>query len=366
MGRPRRPRQSDVAALAGVSPALVSLVINGRVDGNVRISGETRERVWDAVRRLGYAPNPVARSLAGGRNRLLGVFTYEPVFPLHQDTFYYPFLVGIEEEAEAQGYDLLLFTRANGADGKRSIYKDGINHLQLADGAVVLGNVGPRDELRRLLEERFPFVCVGRREVPGGEASYVAGDYTAATAELVAHLAGLGHRRLAYWRSPAETEANQDRETGFRLAHQRLALPLDECAVWRGAPGAVTPALLRSSLAGGTTAFVVEDAAFARRLLDLAGEEGRWAPRDFSLAVLGDPTDAAAAVPGATMFSLPRREMGARAVRLLIERLVNPADAGPHRIILPCAFVPGRTAGPPPRVARGGSPCQERQEGGMA
>jgi DNA-binding LacI/PurR family transcriptional regulator len=352
MGRPRRPRQSDVAALAGVSPALVSLVINGRVDGNVRISGETRERVWDAVRRLGYAPNPVARSLAGGRNRLLGVFTYESVFPLHQDTFYYPFLVGIEEEAEAQDYDLLLFTRTNGADGRRSIYKDGVNHLQLADGAVVLGGNENREELSRLLRDGFPFVFVGRREVAGGEVSYVAAGYAEATVEVVAHLVEFGHRRISYFRLPHGHEATRDREAGYRLAHQRLGLPLDERSVQYINPDGITPELVQSQLAGGVTAFITGQPSLAARLLQVAQSLGKGAPQDFSLVTQGDSPGYDDFLPGVTTFSIPRREMGAGAVRLLVERLSHPDDPIPRRVSLPCTFVPGRTIGPPPHTAR--------------
>lgn len=351
MRRQQRPRQADVARLAGVSPAIVSLVVNGRVDGNVRISAETQGRVREAVRRLGYVPNPVARSLAGGRNHLLGVFTYEPVFPLQQQNFYYPFLVGIEEEAEAQGYDLVLFTRANGAGGRRVIYQGGVNHLQLADGAVLLGTNEDREELTRLLRDGFPFVFVGRREVSGGEVSYAAADYAGATVDLVSRLVEQGHRRIAHIRLPGDNESAQDREAGYRLAHERFGLPLDERAIHHGGPEDITPELVGCSLAGGITAFVVADTRLAARLLEVARLLGKEAPRDFSLATQGDTAGDAEAIPGVTTFAIPRREMGAAAVRLLVERLARPADPGPRRITLPCAFVPGRTVGEAPRTA---------------
>ncbi|MCB0128681.1 MAG: LacI family DNA-binding transcriptional regulator, partial [Caldilineaceae bacterium] len=95
----KRPRQTDVAKLAGVSPATVSVILNNRLDGNVRISAETRARVLDAVEQLGYVTDPVARSLAGGRNSLLGVFAFDEIFPPQQRNLRYSFLVGIEHEA---------------------------------------------------------------------------------------------------------------------------------------------------------------------------------------------------------------------------------------------------------------------------
>jgi DNA-binding LacI/PurR family transcriptional regulator len=89
-----------VAKLANVSPAVVSMVVNQRKDSTIRTRPETVERVWAAVQELGYVTNPVARSLARGQNRILGVVTYEALFPLYQQSFYHPFLIGIEEEAE--------------------------------------------------------------------------------------------------------------------------------------------------------------------------------------------------------------------------------------------------------------------------
>ncbi len=107
-----RPTQSDVAKLAGVSVSIVSAVINDRQYGNIRISDGTRARVRDAVRELGYAPNLAARGLAGGTNHLIGVFTFQRIFPLTKEDFFYEFLVGIEEAAEHEGYNLLLLTAA--------------------------------------------------------------------------------------------------------------------------------------------------------------------------------------------------------------------------------------------------------------
>lgn len=333
--------------MAGVSPAIVSLVVNGRVDGNVRISAQTRQRVWDAVRELGYVVNPVARRLAGGKNQLLGVFTYEPIFPLSQQSFYYRFLVGIEEEAEAQDYDLLLFTRTGGPNGVRSIYKDGVNSLQLADGAVLLGANENRAELSRLLREGFPFVYVGRREVAGGEISYSAADYVAATVEVVGHAVKHGHRRLAYLRNRGDNESSRDRDTGYRLAHDRFGLPLDERQIRRVAPEEITSALLQALLAAGTTAFICEHIGHAARLLECARAIGKRVPDDFSLAMLGNPMSDET-IPDLTTFLIPRREMGARAVKLLVHILANPDDPGPHRIVLPCTFVPGQTVAAAP------------------
>ncbi len=78
----KRPNLEDVAKLAGVSPATVSAVINNRVGKHTRVSKATQKRIVEAVQTLGYIANPAARSLVGQKNRIISIFTYEPIFPL--------------------------------------------------------------------------------------------------------------------------------------------------------------------------------------------------------------------------------------------------------------------------------------------
>ncbi|HTK08699.1 MAG TPA: LacI family DNA-binding transcriptional regulator [Ktedonobacteraceae bacterium] len=344
----KRPRQTEVAALANVSPAIVSLVINGRVHGNVRISQEAQQRVWDAVRELGYVVNPVARKLAGNQSRMLGVFTYQAIFPLEYHDFYYPFLIGIEEEAQAQDYDLLLFTRP-AAHGGRAIYKEGVNSLQVADGAILLGVYEGPDEIAHLLQDGFPFVYVGKREIPGGEIPYVAADYTEATAQVVAYMYSLGHRRILHLfdRNGVQREAHRDRQDGYILAHQRLGMPCDEQLLVGCEPSQITRDLVQHYFSSGVTALVIEDISHLHKFLDSATELGIQMPRDISYALLGDPLNETQRLVDVTGFSIPRYEMGREAVRLLIDLLAEENSSGRQQIMLPCTFVKGKTVVPP-------------------
>jgi LacI family transcriptional regulator len=87
-----------------------------------RASEQTRRRVLDIAEHLGYTVNPVARNLVGGRNRLLGVYTFEAAFPIEARDSYQEFFVGIEHEAELAGYDLLLFTSTAMPGHRRGLY----------------------------------------------------------------------------------------------------------------------------------------------------------------------------------------------------------------------------------------------------
>ena len=99
----RRVTQRDIARLAGVSQATVSLVLNDAAAAAGRIPQETRERVEKTIRETGYVADPIARRMASGRNSILGVFTYEPACPSEQADFFTPFLFGIEEMAQSLG-----------------------------------------------------------------------------------------------------------------------------------------------------------------------------------------------------------------------------------------------------------------------
>jgi len=344
----RRYRIADVAKYAGVSKSAVSAVLNNRVGEGIRVSEETQKKIRDAVQTLGYVPNPVARNLARGRNNLLGVFTFESIFPIDSRNFYYPFLMGIEEEAAAQGYDLLLATASLGPESQGRIYRKGTNRLQLADGVVLLGQSGDKSEVYRLLDDGFPFVYVGRRESLNDSISYSAADYAEATRTLTSYVFQHQHRRLAYLASPVQNESSQDRHIGFVQAHNASDVLLDPTLFWRGSPEMFAVEDFQAFLNRNVTGFIIENDQMAMRVLDIATHLGKMCPRDFSLAVLGDPLSMVETKYMWTTFKIPRREMGREAVRLLIQVLTpDSAHSLPYRTVLPCQFVTGNTVSHP-------------------
>ena len=350
MARQKRPRQVDVAQLAGVSTAVVSQVLSGKSGGSIRVGPETRKKVWKAVRELGYVPNPVAQSLARGQSRLIGVFTFESVFPEHQRGFYYPFLLGVEEEAEALGFDLILFTSAGESPGHRSIFGGGSNRLQLADGAVLLGKTEDRQEVARLLDDGFPFVYIGRRAIPGYRVPYVGAAYADATANVVDELRTLGHRHVALLATGDGSESAVDREEGFRraMAGAGRTSGLRATVLQDLEPTTDTVSAL---LAEGVTAIVGENDAIARRVHAIAAELGLGVPEHLSIVLLGDPLATDTDGRDWTMFRIPRDAMGREAVRMLIGMIAGDEGPAPQRL-LPCAWVPGSTAGPAPAAVR--------------
>lgn len=339
----RRPTQADIARLVGVSQATVSLVLNER-DSGVRISPETRERVLAAIREWGYVANPSARSLAGGRNRIIGVYTFEQVFPTTSVDFYFPFLLGMEQEAAELGHDLLLFTSAG---GDRQIFRDGSTRLSLADGALLLGRDPNTEEIERLRDSGYPFVYVGHREVSGPPVSYVAADYAQATQQLTERLYELGHERVAYARlGDGDAQPSRDREKGFRRATPAGAVRRLSGPVWTLESTEDVEGLFAQIRQGGITGIVAEQELLAEEILACAQRRGLSVPEELSIVALGDTTGAHRTGTDWTSLVVPREQMGRQATRLLVRLLEAPESPAPSESV-ECPLTPGATVAPP-------------------
>ena len=336
-GSRRRVTQRDIARLSGVSQATVSLVLNNRLDGGVRIATGTRQRVLDAIRDTGYVADPVARRLGDQYNRIIGVFTYEPVFPSAARDFFHPFLRGLEEQAERLGCDLLLLTSAPVDGGRRRMFAEG-SRIRLADGCVLLGREVDRGDLERLVAEGIPFVSVGRREDAGGPVPYVGADYPAATAALVRRATELGHANLAYVGRGDGPESYVDRFRGYRDAAEAArarALRIPEA----------DPAALDAALADGVTALFLEEPADIPAVAAWAQARGLGVPADLSLVALGDPTRPVSIDLDVAGFTIPRREMGRQALDVFFA-LIEGVETARQRL-LPCELHDGATLAPP-------------------
>ncbi|GAB3817768.1 LacI family DNA-binding transcriptional regulator [Tessaracoccus terricola] len=334
-----RVTQKTIAELAGVSQAVVSLVLTGRTDSTTRISEETRSRVLDVIRSTGYSADPVARVMAGKANNLFGVFTYESAFPTDASDFYAPLLRGVEAAAEDLGVDLLLFTSARSEGGRRRLLQESAR-LRMADGCVLLGREMDNDELSRLVESGYRFVAVGRRD--GDErVPYVGADYATAVGELVARAHALGHRRFAYVRLDYRAESTTDRLRGFTQALAGMGSAPEVATRPATGLAALWPRLRDSA----ASVVFVEDPADAVALDAVAGRDGR---DGLSVVALGEVAGGAAS--GVAHLVAPRSDLGARAVRLLAELLAgHPGPPPEHRLLLPCDVVGGGSLRPAPQ-----------------
>ncbi|MFN4211074.1 MAG: LacI family DNA-binding transcriptional regulator [Devosia sp.] len=341
MAAVKRLTQRDIARLAGVSQATVSLVLNGASSAEGRIPAETRDRVIKVIRETGYVADPVARRMVKGLNRILGVFTYEPAFPSAQADFYTPFLLGIEEAAEQFGYDLLLMTGAGrDAAGRKRMFGDN-SRLRLADGCLILGAQFDPDELAQLVASDYPYVAVGRRDDAGGPVRYVGADYVTATAALVERALAMGHRAFAFIGQTDISESVRDRWQGFETALQGQGQLVHLDSRTGSAPQAQLAAVRQ---AGASIVFFGE-LADAVAFDDCARASGLSVPGDLSIVALGSSLRIERNRRAFASYAIPREDMGRQATAMLIQTLVDPTIV--QQTLLDCALVPGETLAPP-------------------
>ena len=213
----------DVARKAGVSYACVSAVLNNPAESRIRVSENTKQKILEAADVLGYFPDITARSLKGAKKSLIAVFTYEKTFPVQSDNEFYDFFVGVEEEAERLGYDLLIINRRHTIDDK-------FPRVLLADGAVVIGVHKDADSIKTLVKRRFPIVFIGRREFKGIKTDWITFDYEAVIYELVCHIYDVCGRAAVYLEDADSLgEASQDKKRFLLAAALKKDLDITVC-----------------------------------------------------------------------------------------------------------------------------------------
>lgn len=342
-----KPSQRDIAQAANVSQSTVSFVLTKRsVENGIPL--ETQRRVEEAAQMLGYSPNVAAQSLRGGRTGLIGVHTYERIFPVSPENYYHQFLVGVEEEASALGLDLVLFTSTQKSAAQRSVYLEGRNRMRLADGAVILGARKDDAELRRVSEEGFPIVSIGRLTSSDYKVASVAADYRSVLVDTVSQLHEHGHERMLYVGHEERLSARQGRYDGYRAGRRSAGLA-------EGAPAFISPALvdsawLSSVRESGVTGIVAETAAHAQAIYSAAAAGGISIPDDISLVCLDVSPNPNSFVPW-SHITVPRYEMGRQSLKVLIDLLDGKIDHDfsvslPCGPALPTTIAPARTSLP--------------------
>ena len=331
----KRPTLTDVAAEAGVSRALVSIVMRGAPGA----SEATRERVLAAASRLGYRPDTRARLLRSARSHLLGV-VFDVEGPFHADI-----VEALYPAAAERGFDVILSAR-----GPRRTEDDAVQSL-LDLGAEALLVLAPDSPAEQLASCPAPVISVLQPQSEAGLSS-AATDEAAGIALAVEHLRGLGHRRVAHvdGGSAVGSEAR-------RVAFERLMDDDGAPLVFPGGPtetegmaaGRTLLALraLRAPAELPTAVVVFNDEA-ALGFLHVLGAAGVDVPAD--LSVIGYDDSRLAALAHVSLTSV-RQDPDA-----LAAAAVEAADAaldGRHtHSLVPPSLTVRRSTAPPPAVGR--------------
>ncbi|MEV0387091.1 LacI family DNA-binding transcriptional regulator [Nonomuraea sp. NPDC050643] len=315
---------SGVAAAAGVSRATVSRVMNG----STSVHPELAARVRAAAERLDYAPSVAARRLALGRTGTIALVVPDLANPLFQSV-----LRGLSQAAGKAGRQLLV--AESNEDPEEEVVL-AIEARRNSDGLVLASPRAPDERLRALSDRLAPFVLV-YRQVPGLEAPSLSIDNAAAIGEIVAHLTGSGHRRLAYLAGPPGSAGNAERLAALRAA-PGLDLTVLPCGSMFDDGYAAAGAVVRS----GASAVVGFNDMVASGVLTGLRELEVEVPGDVSVTGFDDIPFARYTTPPLTTVSIPKSELGAQAWERLWA-LMNGESGGYNVRFQPRLLVRGST-----------------------
>lgn len=322
MPRPKRVTSRDVAEAAGVSRTTVSFVLNDVQ--NIQISEETRQRVWEAARRLGYYPDASARSLASQRSGNIGVLLCRSADRVFSDVFLAEVLTGIHEVIHPRRYHILLeaIEDLTVPDAYIALVRS-----RQVDGLIISGPRTDDRQLRNLEAEGFPVVLLGR--LPGSGLCQVDVDHRAAARTAVDYLLHRGHRRLAFIsQGPPIYTATQARLHGYSETLSAAGLPRDEALIQHGnfsrASGYVAMQELLRLEQRPTAVFVGSDLV-AFGALAAARDAGLRIPEDVAIVGFDDVPMAADMTPPLTTVHLPARLLGHTAAEILMRQMKGEA-----------------------------------------
>ncbi|MDX2597766.1 LacI family DNA-binding transcriptional regulator [Streptomyces sp. WI03-4A] len=344
------PTMADVARSAGVSVATVSHVLNGTRP----VLPHTRQAVLDAVDALGYTPNTLARSLVTSRTRSIGLAVSAISNP-----YFTEILQGVEAAALDAGYSLLIADPHDDPVHERKVVQ--LLHERRVDGMIVAPSAAPHALVDYLARHAVPTVFLDR-VLTGDEGAaggpdgpdQVCAENVEPMARLVGHLTALGHRRIGLVAGLPGLSTTTERIAGYRQALTSAGLPHDEDLVVSGnseSSGAERATATLLARPEPPTALVTANNAMTIGALRALRRQGLAVPDDIALCCFDDFAWADLFSPRLTAVAQPSREIGARAVQVLLDRLATPGQ--PARTVrLPCAFVHRTSCGCPEEPVR--------------
>jgi LacI family transcriptional regulator len=321
----------DVARAAGVSKSTVSNVVRGVSN----VTPATRAHVLDAVARLGYRPNVVARQLVLQRTSVLGIVVGDLANP-----FYAEMAKLIERQAAAEGFGVMICNTEVAGEVDITGLESLVEH-QVA-GVVFLSYLAGSARARQLVQGRVPAVFVTCHAEWG---DVVAGDDGHGAWLATEHLLSLGHRSIAYFADPiAEDPSDRERQAGFAATMNKAGLQ-PVVLRWQSAPDRVLrdgqEATLAAALSGPdrlTAIFAANDLT-AIEVLDAADRLGIFVPGQLSVVGFDDLALAGLSRINLTSIAQPKNTMARLAVQTIAARIRGTLTGARVRQIVDFALV---------------------------
>jgi LacI family transcriptional regulator len=321
----------DVAARAGVSVATVSKVINERYG----VSAATLARVRAVIDELGYEASLVAQSLRNHRTNVIGILVAD------LEPFSTELLKGAADAIRGSGFELVVYSAGGRTGDPLGWEKRYLSRLSgtLVDGAVLVTPTVSLDVV-----PGTPVVAVdphtGPSHLPTIDSDNLRGAQLATE-----HLLDLGHRRIAFLAGRPDLQSAELRKTGYLRALTAAGIAPDEDLIRIGAYDPKVSAASAHALLTGpdrpTAVFAANDIS-AIATVGAARELGLAVPDDLSVVGFDNVPESALCSPPLTTVDQPIREMGHRAIRMLIA-LINGDDVERTHVTLDTGLVVRRS-----------------------
>lgn len=341
---PSRATSAEVARVAGVSRATVSLVLNGR-GKEIGISADTRKRVTDVAARLGYHPHHAARALRRRQSRIIALLLRYSI-----DNFYNAEVINAAQEiALARGYSLTIMSMQTEDAQRRAL---DLLAGGIADGVIV--SAPPQDlltDLLRLAGDGMPVVVIQHRS-PDPAIHSVRVDLEQGGYLATRHLIDLGHRRIGHIGNQAQhLQRRRDRTDGYLKALQEAGLAVDEAIVvndeasLRGGYNAMLK-LTEDKATRPSAVFVYSD-QMALGALKALRERGLAVPGDIAIVGFDGIVLADYSWPGLTTVEYSRADIGRDAIDAIIDQLEGGTATAREQVLPVRLRVRGSCGGTP-------------------
>jgi len=326
----KRVTSEDVAKRAGVSRTTVSLVLN-EVPG-VNIRTETRQRVLEAARELGYVPDAAAQALASRKSKIIALILTRDPHLLSSDAFLNQIIDSLVTNLRKNNMHLILEIVEESHTPETYLELVQSNRI---DGIIFSGPRFDDQALQMLAAEEFPTVIIG--QLPGMDVYCVDVDNRKAARMAVNHLIKLGHRRIAcITNADLSFTAAADRLAGYRDALTEAGIPYREEYVRFGdfdlESGYQQMKSLLTEDPHPTAVFVASDVV-AFGAMTAVREHGLQIPHDVALVGFDDVPMARYVDPYLTTVQLPTSDLGKTACELLI-KIINHQPPQEKRLLL--------------------------------
>ncbi|MFC5907385.1 LacI family DNA-binding transcriptional regulator [Streptacidiphilus monticola] len=306
----KRPTMQDIAARAGVTKAAVSFALNGRPG----VSEPTRRRILAIADELGWQPSAAAVALSDGRADAFGLVVDRPASTLGLEPYFMQLISGIQSELSTTATPLL-FTMAEDQQAELATYRSWWARRRV-DGVFLVDMRDPDPRVPVLTELGMPTLVIGSPATAGGLPA-IWHDDAAAARTVLAHLTGLGHRRIGRVSGPEQLHHTRVRGDAFAAGAAELGLEyVTVPADYSGEAGAqATRALL--SRDPRPTAIVYDNDVMALSGLTATQSLGLSVPGDVSLVAWDDSALCGLVNPPLTALSRDIAAYGAHAARQL-------------------------------------------------